>query len=453
MKKTVSDWCARGIFVILVLFMISIGINVIGKLFDRSQDENKAAAVNWSKLYPFEEEESEAVPDAGEKGSKSKESSVEKLITAYVSKISGIEDKISDYAEKMFFFQKELVMAGSQIENMIGWELESDTAGETGILYMENGYLTNVKAKAEEETIDDLANSVEDLYGYLDESGIPFLYLNAASKVCRYDRQLPDTVNEHSNENADALLEALSKRGVPFIDYREQMEQASMNHYDYYYKTDLHWTTEAGLWAAGVLANILNESYGFQFDQNYFDLGNYDITEYKSYWIGTQGRTVTLAKADLEDWYLMLPKFPTNYTVSAPSRGMELTGTYEEALYDMEGFSKIASYSGVDYLNKQDPYACSRISNYNGLTIITNNLETNNPGKRILMIQDSFGNFMSAYLAADVEQVDVIYPKQFTGSIRSYIEQTEPDMVIVLFSQDNIGPVDWETHTSIFDFR
>lgn len=435
----------------MVVFMASIGVNIVKKAFESTQNEESVIEVDWNGLYPFQETAAES-PSADLEKEAQEESGISKLVKRYTATVKALEEKVSSYTEKMFLFQKELVTFGTQLENMIGWELESNQSESNQILYMDNGYLTNVKAKASEETIEELADSIADLYAYLEESDIPFLYMNAGSKVCRYDRQLSDDVNEHSNENADALLEALSKRQVPAVDYRNSMEQAQMSHYDYYYKTDLHWTTEAGLWAAGVLADSLNNDYGFQFDLSYFDLNNYEVTEYDSYWLGSQGRTVTLARAELETWNLMLPKFATDYTVNVPSRQLEITGAYDEALFDREAFDAIASYSGSDYLNMQDAYACSRLRN-DALAVIQNNLETNNEGKKILMIQDSFGNYMSAYLAADVEQIDVLYPKQFTGSIRTYIEQTQPDMVVVMFSQDNIGPVDWNTHSSIFDFR
>ena len=49
----------------------------------------------------------------------------------------------------------------------------------------------------------------------------------------------------------------------------------------------------------------------------------------------------------------------------------------------------------------------------------------------------------------------MIHLTNFNGSIRSYVNEIEPDAVIVLYNSKNItlDKETWETHKSLWDFR
>ena len=87
------------------------------------------------------------------------------------------------------------------------------------------------------------------------------------------------------------------------------------------------------------------------------------------------------------------------------------------------------------------------------LGIIKNNLAKDNEKKKILMLQDSFGWFLSTYIATDIAEVDMINLSVFDGSLHRYIEETKPDAVVLLLCERNIRPIEWESHTDYFDFR
>jgi hypothetical protein len=74
-------------------------------------------------------------------------------------------------------------------------------------------------------------------------------------------------------------------------------------------------------------------------------------------------------------------------------------------------------------------------------------------GKKLLVIADSFIWVVAPFLALGVEAMDVLRLEIFTGSVRSYIEQHLPDIVIVLYYPSNIINIDYTSHTSHFDFR
>jgi len=66
---------------------------------------------------------------------------------------------------------------------------------------------------------------------------------------------------------------------------------------------------------------------------------------------------------------------------------------------------------------------------------------------RVLVIGLCKKDVICAYLSLSVRYVDMITPGSFDGSIRSYIEQTNPDAVILCID------VPWEGGEKYFDLK
>ena len=43
--------------------------------------------------------------------------------------------------------------------------------------------------------------------------------------------------------------------------------------------------------------------------------------------------------------------------------------------------------------------------------------------------------------------------RHFTGSVKSYIDEHKPDVVIVMYTEVQTKPIDWQAHTDKYDFR
>lgn len=170
---------------------------------------------------------------------------------------------------------------------------------------------------------------------------------------------------------------------------------------------------------------------------------------------GGQGRDVAFEGTEPEDYTKITPLFETDFSVSVPTRGADIDGTYHETLFREADFQRIAGYSEEELLTGRGAYDCAGIGN-EALTVVKNRRAEHNSDKKILMLQDSFSWYLSSYLACDVGEVDIIYPPAFTGSIRDYIRQTKPDAVIMMLCERNIAPVgemDYAEHTAMFDLR
>ena len=410
------------------------------------EDENReqTVSIDWEKQYPFLGTSRGSMEELPDTRSNMFRSGLER----YASVIHSVEEKIKYYCEEGLIFYNGAVELASKLERAVGMEV----LAKGDILQMKNGYLTYTESECTNEEIQEIADEVQDFDVFLRNMGIPFFYANAGSKVCPYDRQLPYGTEEYTNENGTALMDALSERGVDTMDFREEMQSDGMDWYDSYYKTDHHWKTETGLWAAGKLAEKLNEEAGTNFDLSMFQKQNYRFDTFEKCFLGGQGRSVTLVNAKLEDYTRILPAFETNFSLQIPTRSVDLVGGYDRVLFDEELLERILSYSDDDHMNQPGAYDCARARN-DALVHIRNLNAPDNSEKKILMLQDSFSWYSTSFLACDIGAVDTIHPGVFTGSVRNYIEQTRPDAVVLMYCERNIKPIDWTTHESMFDMR
>lgn len=408
-------------------------------------------AIDWEKQYPFEGAENETRRE----GAAAKAAFYADHLDALTV---SMEQKIESYATDMLVGYYQWVSLAKSYDRRIGWADAKQflaTNSDEEILFLDNGYLTYAEPMIGKTDVAELADQVAEFNQFLDECGIDFVYVNTGSKVCPYDRKMADSYCEYTNENGDHLIEALVGRNVDVLDMRSCMIAYGMDWYDSYYITDHHWKTETSLWAAGVLGRWLNEKNGFSFDDFYFSQSSYLFQEYEDYFLGSLGRSVTFAEADLEAYTKITPRFDTDFSVCIPERGIEQSGKYAEVLFQEEAFSGIAEYTEEDFLKKRGAYGCSRLGN-DALAIIKNNDASHNREKKILMLQDSFAWYLISYLACDVGQIDVIHTPTFTGSIRNYIRKTKPDAVVLMLCEHNIDPLDeneCRSHTAMFELE
>lgn len=439
----------------LILFMVSIGLRIFTRqilvkkmemdnaftqavFFDkpRLDEYTVETAVQWDRYYPFDGEGEEAVHQTFS-------------LNKYIEKVAMLEDKINAYTSALLMGQ-ELISEGHYMyNNLLNWKYGAHGADpNSNIIYMKNGYLTYQQPQVEEKDIQEIADSVKNFSDYLEEKNIPFLYVNAGSKVNPEDKEMSeyDKSLEYTNENGDELQAALDSRGVAYLDMREELLESGTDWYESYYKTDHHWTTETGLWAAGVVADKLNEMAGMEFDSKYFEQESYELTCYKNAMFGGQGETVTHINAESEDFITIFPKFDTDFSVEIPTQSYKAQGDYKMALYDLELLgTRIEQKNGYMYTTTR--------WNNDALGIVKNNKSPDNKDKKILVLQDSFSFYLTTYLACDVGEIHMMHPMAFDGSIRKYIESEKPDAVVIIYGERNIQRIDWETHTSAFDFR
>jgi hypothetical protein len=248
-----------------------------------------------------------------------------------------------------------------------------------GVVTLSDGYLSGYTEKRDTTK---QAEAMEELKGFCEERGIGLLYVMAPYKIREeQDKDVSGTL-DFSNQNADEFLSRL-------------------------------------------------------------DAGQFDYQTYEKWLLGSQGRKVTLARCEPDDFTLLYPKYETAFHYIVPGREIDMVSDYS-VVYDMSVINK------CDYYNSNPYTGC----NYGEQPLIQ--IENQLPAEehKILMIRDSFGDCVISCLALAEKNVDSMDIRYFTGSVRTYIEENDPDLVIVMYNAGGVGgELDDSGHDDIFDFR
>lgn len=327
-------------------------------------------------------------------------------------------------------FGEELVTLNGGVERLLGRR-------EVNQRYrLDNGQLTYVIPELDMRAI---ARNTADFSRELDKRGIPFLYCNLLFKVDEQDKQLPPGVEDFSNENADRFLALLREQGVNCLDLREREKAEGLDHYSLFFPTDHHWTPETGLWASGETAEALARlDPAFAADPALFRLENYDCLTLEKIYLGSHGRRVGSWYAGLDDLDLLKPKFETRLRFSVPELDLVREGSFADTVLfpekldvrDRMRSSAYDVYTGGEY----------------GLVRLENLLGGN--GKRLLVLQDSFGLVVIPFFSLGYERVDYLDLRLWGEGLLDYIDETRPDAVLVLY---NPGALE-DNNTIMFDF-
>ncbi|MDR3170303.1 MAG: hypothetical protein LBU17_01600 [Treponema sp.] len=370
--------------------------------FDRPSYQQGMVILDWAEMYPFKGAKQRDDPEGNTN-----------TLDRFNDVIITLEEKINAYTTDVLIAYTQFAEKASKIEWLLGWNLH-----ET-IVDLGGGYLVEPVGKF------DAMPSVRkfaEFNNFLAGLQIDLLYVQCPNKICRYDT-IPAGIANFFNQNADEFLAGLSSYQIPYLDLREAIHAGGFDHHSLLYRTDNHWKSETGLWAAGKLAEYLNTRNGFMIDLSVFDPDSYRYDVYANWYLGGYARKLTLARAAPEDFTLIYPEFDTDFSIQMPSWGIDTRGTFD-VFYWKEQVSK------VDYYNLSPYYAY--FHSFNAVASIHNNVLQS--GKKILFINDSFGWTFIPFFACGVENIDSIDLRNFTGSVRSYIEQTKPDMVIVMYN-------------------
>lgn len=273
---------------------------------------------------------------------------------------------------------------------------------------------------------DDIGYYVECIYQlYLaaQETDSSFLYVVAPARG--YEDTFPAGVANYEKSNYDRFTQALTEKGIPLLNIREEMKTDGLTDLVAFYKSDHHWTAETAFWAVGKICEKLKSDCGLEYDDFYLDLDNYDVTVYENWFLGgltdKVGRWFTPDVAD--DFALITPGFSTDLVVECPFEGTYRQGNFVETALDMNALASrsgaYAVYSGGDF----------------GLHILKNN--TLPDGKKVLLIRDSFAMPVIPFLSLAFSEVHAIdmrrnFPEAF--SVAKYMSEIKPDYVIILYT-------------------
>ena len=400
--------------------------------------EENSIEIDWESLYPFSSSDQKIVQIKSEK-EETKSIWLNQYIEIYKEKVKSIKSKIDIYVSDFLIGYHKIVNLSKSYEKLIQWNYTSYSE-YNGIFKLKDGYLYNINKKKD---VTEVANSIADIAQFCMKEKINLLYVLAPHKICKYEDEEISGTLDFTNQNADSLLDYLRSFKIDFIDLRKDIHEENLSHHNLFYRTDHHWNAEMGLWTSRHILQSIKRKYKYNIDLSVLNKEKIKTILYPAWFLGSQGKKVTLQQTTPDDFSLLYPTYETSLHYIIPSKNIDVIGDFS-ILYDMQNVNV------KDYYMK-NPYATFIYADQ-ALEQITNNLIKNNVN--ILILHDSFGNCVIPFMAMGVKHIDSIDLRFFTGSVKSFIKTKKIDIVILLYGAHAIGgKIDWSNHKDIFDFR
>ncbi|MBR3242180.1 MAG: hypothetical protein IKF90_05705 [Parasporobacterium sp.] len=418
-KITFETIATRIVIGIMVLFLLSIAAvfiavqNGADSLFQMDHDIE-------TKVYEIQQDDSFG----------------SRVYKGYSNAVYAAKNTADAYSRDLLLGRTKMVEAAVRYKNLIGWKLYAP--GEyNSILYLDDGYLANANTKESEESIQKIATKIKSLKDCAEKAGARFLYMQTPGNIDKYGDHGINNVKDFANANADLLLKDLREYGIDCFDLRDNIHETFPDYHSIFYRTDHHWKHPIAVWAAGELTSFLNTQYGDSFDPSLYESARYRSEILPAWYLGSLGRRATLAASEPDDFEIFYPEFPVNITFQIEEKGIEKTGDFSCTI-DYEEINDPDIYHRECYLALLSFIGCGRAR-------VVNNNPPNNT--EILIVGDSLAIPETSLLALNCRQCELIDPRYFKESIKDYISEHKPDIVINTYSTTII-----QDYYSIFDF-
>ncbi len=409
--------------------------------------------IDWNALYPYDANKDTEMTDMSETADDPVDAG---FVNRYENAVNEVKKDIGNYVEDYHPWRTYMKWISGTYDMLVMGK--KPALAKENIYVARDKYLYTYSAATSDRNYSDgdieyLAETVADFYAFLKDRKIGFIYAAASSKPCPFEDSSACSTDEKVVSNKYRFLRELKKRKIPEFDLSELMPHDPDEWYKLYYETDMHWNDRGGLWASGVLAKYLNDNAGFSFDLDLFKTDSYFEDTREKYYRGGTARSVSPLEWKREPLTRFVPKFETSYAVMRYSEDgvEERHGDLIEVFFNNDVYDELGS------LPERDVYSGirgdHRFVENDDLYTIVNSAAPDNKDKKILMLRDSYTSYVIPYLSADVGEVDLIYMPKFTGSIRKYIEETEPDAVIMLQYETNIAPKSAVNETQGYHFN
>ncbi len=380
---------------------------------DGGNSENQK--INFKELYPF------PVDEANSKQSNSKQSKTFSLYQ-WNNMAKASLSKRWERQSTIIPLKSNFIEISKAYNLMTDWNLTAPQAYNAVIEMPDcKNYWITLSPRNHALAIKNAA-LLNDFNNYLKKNNIHFMYIQQPSKVSKvWDKNI-DGITDFKNETADIFLDELKKYDVPFIDLRDEFNKLTREEYhNLFFNTDHHWKPDTARQAAKLVFQQLNRCYDFNIDTSCIDKEKFTEEIYENHFLGSQGKKVTLTLAKPDDFSLYYPKDKYKIHYVIPDLSIDKTGNME-IMYEMSILDE-GIYNRNDY----------GIYGYSDRPLIQIENESANNNHRLLLIKDSFTNAEAIFMSLAVRRIDIIDPRDFDGSIRTFIEKEKPDMVIVQY--------------------
>lgn len=294
------------------------------------------------------------------------------------------------------------------------------------------------------EEIPEIVNTLKTIQSIAQSSGANFLVVSPPDKYIKGVSKLREGYPYNPvNENIDYFEQLLNENHIFTIKLRPVFEKLGWNLEDIFYKTDHHWTTQASFVVFQQLVEQMEQHYGIVLDKEneFVDETNYCHVLYPNIFLGSQGRRTGVIYSGLDDFIVIYPNFLTNFTFEIPAYDFFGNGPMERVLIEASRINEDATVYEKDYYGmylKGILYPFGKITN-----------EMRKDGPKVLAIRDSFSNVPLTFFASICKELDLLYPYEFKGNLRTLIEEGDYDYVMVFAYPGNMTNAFYHFDTSM----
>lgn len=325
----------------------------------------------------------------------------------------------TDYISN-FWLKYNYVNLNGFVSNLIGQQKMN------GVVKLDNGYLLSPMGEISQDNIIQFANQTESFNNNLKNRNIQYIYTILPYVADKYNSQMPVGVVDYGNANLDKMKSAMSERNIEILDLREKLFEEGLETYDIFYKTDHHWTTKGGFWAFNELVKYLEETNGFLANQAIKGLGNYSVTTYEKWHLGSNGQRTGIYYAGIDDFDLILPNFDTYIERYGTAEG----GTIQDMMINMEPLENREYTSRYTYDNVMG----GSLGNWHNPNADVD--------KTLVVIGDSMLKSVCPYLALSFSNVIYLdmYGVNGVNDVNSnFLDTYEPDIIVSFYYPANMG--------------
>ena len=252
-----------------------------------------------------------------------------------------------------------------------------------------------------------------------------FLYVLCPGKPWDDEEFRKYGIQCYRNENADVLLTNLGERNVPYLDLRPAFKELSGdNRYQWFYRSDHHWTADAGSEAARRIISELNVRCQCGLNEQAVQKESMTRSVLQEEWIGEMGIKILGPWSMRDRLVVWEPKSPGHFHLTDGVYNKEKDGGFE-VFFHKELLKNNLATGGARSL-----YYYYMGGNDTLVRIDNMDQETGN----LLIIKDSYSNVVVPYLALASAHV-TIWDMRDDQEVLSYIrEHPEIETVVVMYT-------------------
>jgi len=332
------------------------------------------------------------------------------------SKESALESAIpyDDQLKEIYGFSNKIISPNEKIN------------GKAGVIKDADGYLVPIY-DAEPSVLDAAKKGISELNEVCHNNGAEFMYVSYPSKINAETEAIKYGMETNYEDYRKDLLAYVDENNIEYLNLRKRLEDEGYKAKDIFYKTDHHWKTTAGFYAAKEIANELNYRFNWSLDTAALDEDRFSFTTYDNLWFGEIGRSLSKTWVNaLDDFTLIMPNYETSISLSYPD-GNEISG-------DFSVMVDSSKYEGdIDYYSTSAHYTYSK--GMSSPTTYHNNLMNEN-GKKILIIKDSFSVVVVPFLTLETKEVTVwdMRKDATKNGLYQYIADNDFDVVLLAYT-------------------